>query len=259
MPDFDLFYITRGRLAFVWPDGARFALKPGDFGLIPPLTPLRIDRIAGNISYWFCHFNFRLGPEHYSLRMKDDYWGPAPEVQTPVVFASRQAPGVMRAFRKLTALRFDGPRPPWRYEAALLEVIGELKFFAWRKARHEPPGQLHAPVANDARLAAVLHKIQTEPQRAWSVVELAHGVGLSTDRLNIISARLTRRSIKEHIIRARFEKAFAMLRPGSEGERPSIKEVSRQCGFQSQHYFCRQFKRLFHLTPSEFREQTIVT
>lgn len=257
VPDFDLFYIASGRMAFVWPDGQHFTIEPESFGLIPPLVPIRVERLTGTLSYWFCHFGFRLGPENPSTRMEQDYFGPAPDVHVPAVFTSRQAPGVRDAYRHLAGLKFDVPQPPWRYEAALLRLVGELKFFGWNFSANAR--KTTEPPVLDARLTSVLQRIHAEPQRAWTVGELAQSVGLSTDRLNTIARSLTNRSVKELIIRSRFERAFTLLRQRPQGELPSIKEVSQQCGFHSQHFFCRQFKHLFQMTPTEFRDQTIQT
>ncbi len=257
-PDFDLFFITAGSMAIVWPDGQRFVAKTGTFALIPPLVPVRISRGAATLKYWFCHFNFRVGPGSYSERMERDFSGPAPDVNVPFLFSAAQAPEVHRAHRALTRLRFDAPAPPWRYEAALLRLVGELNYFGWKNAT-QAAAVAPAATVQDARLTAVLQKIHTEPERPWTVTELAASVGLSTDRLNMIARRLTNRSVKELQIRARFELAFTLLRQRPHGETPSIKEVSAQCGFSSQHFFCRQFKQYFQITPSEFRDGVVGT
>lgn len=255
-PDYDLFFIRTGRMAFVWPDGRRSVLKPDEFGLIPPLVLVRVELLAGPLSYWFCHFGFRMTPEHYSIRMQQDYLGPVPEVHVPAVFSAKQAPGVREAYERIAALRFDAPAVPWQYESALLQLVGALKFFAWTsgKGRPVPAG---APPVQDTRLSHVLQQIHADPQRGWTVTELARGVGLSTDRLNMLARRLTGRSVKQLVIRARFERAFSMLRLRPGEELPSIKEVSQKCGFSSQHFFCRQFRKHFQMTPTEFRDQSI--
>lgn len=255
-PDYDLFYIRSGRMVFVWPDGQRTVIKPDEFGLIPPLVLVRVEVLAAPLSYWFCHFGFRMTPEHYSLRMQQDYLGPATDVHVPAVFSAKEAPGVQEAYDRIASLRFDAPAAPWQYESALLQLVGALKFFGWTYGK-DRAAPACAPHVQDARLSRVLQQLHANPQRGWTVTELARSVGLSTDRLNMLARRLTGRSVKQLVIRARFERAFAMLRQRPGEELPSIKEVSQKCGFSSQHFFCRQFKKHFQMTPTEFRDQSI--
>ena len=256
--DFDLFMIMKGRMGIVWPDGTRSTLSPGGFALIPPHALVQVQKIGPVLEYWFCHFNFRLIHSATPNRLQSDYAGPAQQVLVPAVFSRTQAPGVERAFRAITKLKIKPYDVPWRFEAALLRLVGELKHFGWRSSLRSSRRETVAPQSHDARLSSVLSRINAEPQRDWAVPELAASVGLSADRLNTISQRITRRSIKQHVIDARFQLAFELLRPGG-AERASIKEVSARCGFASQHFFCRQFKRYFKLTPTEFRDGTVIT
>ena len=268
-PDFDLFMIEKGRMGVVWTDGSRTLARPGMFVLIPPLAPVRIEKQAAPLEYWFCHFNFRVLPGAIHNRLQPDYLGPAREVSVPSVFTPKQAPGVYAAYRHLAGLTFKEGKAPWRFESALLLLVGELKHFGWRigtqaaavrgspqqgRPRHTPsPGGFQ-----DRRLASVLGRIRARPEARWNVAELAASVGISADRLNTLAQRITRKSIKQHVIEARFQLAFELLRPSGD-ERASIKEVSARCGFSSQHFFCRLFKRRFNLTPSEFRDSTVMT
>jgi len=256
-PDFDLFMIEKGRLGIVWPDGGRSTVGAGSFVLIPPLALVRVQKFTPALEYWFCHFNFRLLPARIHTRLQPDYAGPAGQVSTPATFSKKDAPAVHAAYRRLSALSFVEGAPPWRFESALLLLIGELKLFGAKQR----PGGAEKTVASsfhDRRLSAVLAQIRSRPQTRWRVSELAGSVGLSADRLNTLSRRVTRRSVKQHVIEARFQLAFELLRQNTP-ERASIKEVSVKCGFASQHFFCRLFKRHFNLTPSDFRDSSVMT
>jgi AraC-like DNA-binding protein len=255
--DFDLFMITQGRMGVVWPDGSRSIATRGTFVLIPPMVPVRVMPLSGRLGYWFCHFNFRLAPPRLHRRLASDYLGPAAEVSVPTTFTTEQAPQVRAAYQRLAALRFQQGDPPYRFESALLRLVGELKHFGWK---HLKSGGHHPGPSSfqDRRLATVLARIRSQPQARWKIAELAASVGLSPDRLNTLCRRFTFKSVKQHVIEARFQLAFDLLRQHSE-ERPSVKEVSARCGFASQHFFCRLFKRRFRLTPSQFRDSTIMT
>lgn len=54
----------------------------------------------------------------------------------------------------------------------------------------------------------------------------------------------------EYLLRVRIREAKLLLASGYR-----VKEVARQVGFSSQHYFCRVFKTRTGLTPTEFRHR----
>jgi len=54
----------------------------------------------------------------------------------------------------------------------------------------------------------------------------------------------------EYLLRVRIREAKLLLASGYR-----VKEVARQVGFSSQHYFCRVFKARTGLTPTEFRHR----
>lgn len=252
--DFDLFMVQEGQLGLIWPDGERLTVDPGWVALIPPRVSVRVLRLTQPTSYWFCHFSFRRSPGTLLAPLAADYLGPAETVAVPAIFPQKAAPRVVHAYKALTRLKLLPGGRPWQFEAALLRLIGELKHFGWKTGATASP----APVRGDDRVVKVLARIYAEPQRPWTTPDLARDVGISPDRLNVIARRDTHQSVKQLIIDARLQLACRLLQDPSAG-RPSVKEVSARCGFASQHYFCRLFRRHFHQTPSDFIDNAIVT
>jgi AraC-like DNA-binding protein len=154
-----------------------------------------------------------------------------------------------------TWLSFWGAR---QFEAALLRLIGELKLFGWQQRSHVASLEPVHKTPSDPRVAAVVQRIRSAPERRWTSEELAAEVDISRDRLNTLTRRVANKTIKQLIIEARFEHALQLLKDET-ASRASIKEVSAKCGFSSQHFFCRQFKRLFKMTPTQFRDSTLLT
>jgi AraC-like DNA-binding protein len=253
--DYDLFMIREGRMLFAWPDGSQFESGPQSFALIPPRVPIRVKRLTACPKYWYCHFTFRALPPRIHPRLAEDYLGPGSGVAVPFLFTRKQAPQLWQAYQDLVAPRLR--QAPWKFEAGLLRMVGELKLFGWAK-QFNAGGSGAAGRHSDPRLDKVIAKVHADPQRTWHVSELAESVGISADRLNSISRRITQKTMKNLIIDARFQLAFRLLHEPS-GVRRSIKEVSARCGFSSQHYFCRQFKKYFNQTPSDFVNNSIST
>jgi len=256
--DFDIFLVVKGALDMAWSNGFKSRVRPGHFAIVPPYTPVRVRRVQRGTTYWFCHFSFRMLPGNMHLRLQEDYRWPGMQVSVPVTFSTREAPGVRKMYDKLGALKFGRGAAPWQFESALLQLVGELKRFGWTRYGSSGKSPAATPTATDPRVAAVIQRIGAEPARRWTTTELAAGVGLSTDRLNVLTRRIARKTIKQLILEARFELAFRLLRD-EPPQRASIKEVSARCGFSSQHFFCRQFKTRFKMTPSEFRDSTLLT
>jgi AraC-like DNA-binding protein len=256
--DFDLFLIVDGAMKWIWPNGLEARLGPGQFALVPPYSPVQVERLRTPTSYWFCHFNFRMLPKLIHTRLMDDFTFPGERVLLPLTFTKRDAPQVYSAYMQMAELKFGSGQAPFRYESALVRLVGELKHFGWNKGRQESKSEAVNSMPVDPRVSAIIQRINSDPARRWTSEELAADVELSTDRLNVLTRRITTKSIKQLIIEARFELAFRLLREEAT-QRASIKEVSARCGFTSQHFFCRQFKRLFKMTPSEFRDSTLLT
>lgn len=256
--DFDIFMVLDGTLQMTWPNGFSASVGADQFALIPPFTPVNVKRSGNTATYWFCHFNFRLLPRNMHTRLQVDFSGPAEDVSIPVVFSSGDAPQVNIEYRRLAALKLGGDRAPWRHEAALLRLIGELKLFGFQRDNKNAPAATQSLAPGDPRVAAVVQRIRGAPERRWTSEELAAEVDISSDRLNTLTRRVTRKTIKQLVIEARFELAFRLLRDDA-APRASIKEVSAKCGFSSQHFFCRQFKTLFKMTPTQFRDSSLLT
>lgn len=100
----------------------------------------------------------------------------------------------------------------------------------------------------------IARMITKDPQRKWQIDEVA--------KLLFISPSTLRRHLhKENIsfsqllIDVRMGLALNMLTFTSY----NVAHISHRCGFGSSAYFCDAFKRKYHLTPSQFRQQSKTT
>jgi len=83
-----------------------------------------------------------------------------------------------------------------------------------------------------------------------SVAELAGMLYVSRDYLRHLFREHSEMSPRQHIIRARVERAKDLLTNAD----LSIKEVAAQSGFESPYYFSRLFKKATGASPSQYRE-----
>ena len=252
--DYDLFWVMRGCATLELGDRRTLRAEQDEFMILPPFVAGTIAQARPPLTFTYFHFGFRAG----SPRRRRDpaaLGSAGRKVYVPMTFSRREAPGVWRAMRALHRLERARPDYDWRLEQMTVNVITELALFGDRRGRLPEDKLFHASGPLDARVAALCQRIQDHPGRAWRVGELASSVGLSPSRVHALCRKTLGRSLKSHIIQTRLRHALMMLRERKEEEIPSIKEVSAACGFSSQHFFSRQFKAMFGVPPSEFRDR----
>jgi AraC-like DNA-binding protein len=246
--DYDLFWVTRGSATLELTGGTVLRASTDQLMILPPLVSGIINEAEAPLSFHYFHFDFRS-----ALRKQWATPPPPRKVTVPMMFSRQQAPGVARALRAVSRLDRSRPGADWQLEQLTIDMITELARFGERRGRKAGDRLFHSPELGDPRVAALCQRIQQDPARSWSVTDLAESVGLSPSRLHALCRQMLGRSLKSHIVRTRLQRALLLLRE-QENERPSVKEVSIACGFSSQHFFSRQFKAMFKVTPIEFRD-----
>jgi len=255
--DWDLFWVLSGGAAWKLADGRALEARAGEFALLPPFTPVDVFETEPNLSFHYCHFTMRPLPTFAAGdALIPDYAGPGTQARLPLTFSVQEAPGVTRAYRALRNLPPQGA--PWRFERGLIELIAELAEFAVARTASakgaKTEGAWLEPNARlDQRVETLCKKIDADPARAWTVGELAADANLSPSHLHALCSRALGKSLKRYIVEARLREALRLLKERPNGELPAIWEVAEACGFSSQHFFARQFKTHFRLTPLQYR------
>ena len=91
--------------------------------------------------------------------------------------------------------------------------------------------------------------MEAEPERRWTIEEMCRELNISKSALQKNYRSIFGGSIFEDLIVFRVEKAKALLTQST----LSIAEISEQCGYSSESYFMKQFKKVTGRTPSEYR------
>ena len=84
-----------------------------------------------------------------------------------------------------------------------------------------------------------------------SVEDIAFEVGLNKDYLQRLFKKETNLNIHEYLVNERFSVANDLL----ENSQDSIKDIASLLHFVDVAHFCREYKRKFFMTPSEYRQQ----
>lgn len=100
------------------------------------------------------------------------------------------------------------------------------------------------------KIAPALEAIQKKPNYNWSLMELADLCGYHPTYFSNLFREIIGCAPKHYLITERIKKAKQLLI-----NMELIEEVADQLGYSSVHYFCRNFKLLTGLTPTEYKRQ----
>lgn len=263
--DWDLFHVAEGKIIWIFKDGKMMTARKGEFILLPPYVPVQRPSPKTRLIYRFCHFNFRVHPDMFSAPktnhpfepiIQKDSIGPGNATPIPLLFHESEAPKVLAAYEKLFSIKVEPKENPWRFEQAILEIVSQLVAFAELCQRKSRKNQnFSQPFSyQDARVFSICKRINENPELPWRVTELAKSAGISAGHLHLLCKKTFGKSLKEYIMESRLKKALGLLKEEQPaGKYLSVKEISSRCGFASQHFFARQFKKTFHMTAVEYR------
>jgi AraC-like DNA-binding protein len=105
----------------------------------------------------------------------------------------------------------------------------------------------------DRQVAAAVGLIHDQPDRAWTVGELAGEVALSRSTFAARFREATGESPLRYLTRTRMAHAARLLRDSD----ASLAQVAARAGYSSEFSFGKAFKRVFGVAPGEYRGQEI--
>lgn len=169
----------------------------------------------------------------------------SPSRQAPRVFDLTGAPGANSHGRALAELMRSALRGGPGHDRQRLEndVLGLLRAMVVGAGAGDARSQLHAA-------QAFIERHLTD--RALSAPHIAAGIGISERQLSRVFGEL--HGVARWIADRRLDLAHDML-TSNDADRLSVADVARGCGFSSQSYFARVFKRRFAQTPLDVRRQ----
>ena len=100
-------------------------------------------------------------------------------------------------------------------------------------------------------LANALAAIHGKPEQAWTVESLAEQCCMSRSKFATLFSNIVGETPLAYLQQYRFRLASQYLREGQ----LSIQQIAHRVGYSSETAFSQTFKRLFDLTPSQYRQQ----
>jgi AraC-like DNA-binding protein len=112
-------------------------------------------------------------------------------------------------------------------------------------------GDLELETLHDPGITAAVRAVQDQPERAWSVGELASRSAMSRSAFAARFRALTGDSPMRYVTRCRLARAARQLHSTD----APLADVARLAGYESEFSFSRAFKRAFGVPPRAYRGQ----
>jgi AraC-like DNA-binding protein len=106
---------------------------------------------------------------------------------------------------------------------------------------------------NDSRIGPTLARIHEQPERIWTVQQLAAGVGLSRSRFSVLFSQLVGESPQSYVTRTRMQRASRLLQE----QGSSLTNIALATGYESDSSFSKAFRRQYGKTPGQYRRDSI--
>lgn len=106
-------------------------------------------------------------------------------------------------------------------------------------------------IGENTLLEALLQNIRANPEKWWSVREMANMCNYSVDQLRRVFVKKTGVLPKVYLDRLKITLAADFLLHST----CSIKEAAEKFGYQDQYHFSRRFKALIGLSPLSYRKK----
>lgn len=110
--------------------------------------------------------------------------------------------------------------------------------------------QLSSP-PSDFRILRIIEEMERHPERHMAYDQLCGMCGLEKSYFYKLFKRETGMTPKNYLLKIKMKKAGSMLLESNQ----SITSVAEELGYDSIHYFTKQFKAFHGVTPSAFRKQ----
>lgn len=215
--------------------GVRWRALPGQIVLLNP-DELHDGQAAGQAFRYRVFYPSEAMMRALAAELADGADRPAPGFG-PVI---ADDPGLAHSLLAAHAASRDAPDALAR-DGALTGALATLLH------RHAGPGRAPRPGAEPRRMAQVTAMMRAEPERGFSLDDLAGVAGLSRFHFLRVFRKATGQTPHAFLVNERVNRAQAMLRAG---ERPA--EVAVACGFADQPHLTRAFRRILGVTPGQY-------
>ena len=99
------------------------------------------------------------------------------------------------------------------------------------------------------RVKSVIERMHNDPSRGFRLDKMAESVNLSATHFSYLFKSVTGTPPAKYLKSLRMRNAAALLT----GTFLSVKEIVKRVGFTDESHFVRDFKKIYCVTPSEYR------
>ncbi|HBL25509.1 MAG TPA: AraC family transcriptional regulator [Acidobacteria bacterium] len=174
----------------------------------------------------------------------------------PVLHVPGQSAGTGAWLGPLLQLLLHEARQPRPGTGTILTRLTDVIFVqavrVWLDAQPEGGGGWLGAL-RDPQVGAALAHLHREPERDWSVTELAAAVGLSRSPFAARFRELVGEPPLTYLTRWRMRLAASLLRDGQ----LTLRELAERSGYESEAAFSKAFKRQLGLSPRTFRQRAV--
>ena len=238
----EIVYCVRGGdLAFITEE-KRYRFLPGHVFVSRPDEPHHLVSVPKGVFLYWCLFRLpRAGEKTLGLDAEESQWLAKRFLEIP----RRHFEGsdsIRRQFRHVFDLHDDSSKEPFVKKLLMRNAIFNLLVDTVDAAGRDPVS------CHNNRLLNAVENMRANPERNYSLAELAERVGLSPTSLNVAFKKMTGLPPHAFLIKCRIERAKEELaKPGC-----GVMALSERLGFRSFRHFSAQFKAETGCLPSKW-------
>jgi AraC-like DNA-binding protein len=164
-------------------------------------------------------------------------------ISNPVITSSPDSKLVTRLLSLFKSVAHDQFLDVFAWESALFDLMLEYERTCQQQAQTQFPTN------------RMLEEIRTEVRRRLempiTVDSLARQYNLSRSAFTHQFKNATGRSPARYVVEIKLQEVTNRLRHGDE----KLESISSACGFADANHLCKVFRRFYHTTPGQYREQ----
>ncbi|QJD85475.1 AraC family transcriptional regulator [Cohnella herbarum] len=111
-----------------------------------------------------------------------------------------------------------------------------------------------SPNPSDYRILRITEEMERHPERQTSYEQWCEKCNLEKSHFYKLFKKETGMTPKEYLLKMKMKKAIVLLQES----RQSITSIADQLGYDSIHYFSKQFSAFYGISPSRFRSETTI-
>ena len=142
-----------------------------------------------------------------------------------------------------------------KHISEFMELSMRIIFIALSETYDNAPASPVEKIPRYAELRKLRQAIYDDPMNSWSIDEMCEEMRISRTYFHRLWTAAFGVTCLQDVIESRLLRAAELLKNTDK----SVYEIAVECGYDSESYFMRQFKKHKNCTPSEFRRRALST